>query len=169
MLSTLSHVIEGLIEFVGRVTAWLILALVLLVAGDVLLRYLFSTGSVALQELEWHLLAVIALLGISYTLKHGEHVRVDILYQFYGEKARHWLELLTAIFIMTPISLFIAYLSLQFVEQSYAMGEISPDPGGLPYRFALKAFITIGFSLLGLESIAIGIRSGLALAGKDRK
>ena len=92
-------VLNAIVEHAGRVTAWLTLGLTLLVAGNVLLRYAFAYGSVASQELEWHLLAVIALLGISYTLAHGEHVRVDILYQHYSPKTRVWMDFITALLV----------------------------------------------------------------------
>jgi len=155
----------AIVEHVGRAAAWLTLVLTLLVAGNVLLRYAFAYGSAASQELEWHLLAVLSLLGISYTLLHGEHVRVDILYQRYSARARLWLELLTAVLVMLPMSVFIAWLSLQFVGQAYAIGEISPDAGGLTHRWVLKAFITVGFSLLALQSLAIAMRCLADLLG----
>lgn len=149
----------AIVDWVGRLAAWLTLALTLLVAANVLLRYAFAYGSVASQELEWHLLAVISLLGISYTLAHGEHVRVDILYQRYAPRTRLWLELVTALAVMLPISVYIAWLSIQFVDQSYAMAEISPDPGGLTHRWVLKGFITLGFALLAVQSLVIAMRS----------
>jgi TRAP-type mannitol/chloroaromatic compound transport system permease small subunit len=149
----------GIVEYAGRLTAWLTLGLTLLVAGNVLLRYAFAYGSVASQELEWHVLAVISLLGISYTLAHGEHVRVDILYHRYSPRARIWLELVTAVVVMVPMSAYIAWLSVQFVGQSYSMAEISPDPGGLTHRWLLKGFITLGFSLLAVQGLAIAMRS----------
>ena len=72
--------LDHLVARIGRVTSWLTLLLVLLVAGDVLFRYIWHVSSVAEQEFEWHVLAVIAMIGASYTLQQGEHVRVDIFY-----------------------------------------------------------------------------------------
>ena len=68
-------------EYTGKLCSWLVLLLVLLTCYDVMMRYLFQQGSVGLQELEWHLFALIFLLGSAYTLKHDAHVRVDILYR----------------------------------------------------------------------------------------
>lgn len=73
-----AHFLDQLVARLGRVASWLTLLLVLLVAGDVLFRYVWHVSSVAEQEFEWHVLAVIALIGASYTLQQGEHVRVDI-------------------------------------------------------------------------------------------
>ena len=72
--------IDGFIDFVGRITAWSSFALALVMGGNVLLRYVFHTGTVWSQELEWHLMAPICLFGMSYALRHGDHVRVDVLF-----------------------------------------------------------------------------------------
>lgn len=157
--------LETFVERVGRASAWLTLALALLVAGNVLARYLFRVSSVPLQELEWHLLAVMALLGASYTLQQGEHVRVDILYQRYSEGARRWLDALVPPLLIVPIALFVAYLSLHFVAQAHGIQEGSPDPGGLPHRFLLKAFIPVGFGLVAVQGVAMTLKS---LAGAAR-
>ena len=145
------------IELLGQTFAWLTLALVLLVAFDVGARYLFHVSWVAEQELEWHVLAVIALMASAYTLQQGEHVRVDVFYQHYSERAKLWLDVLLPILVVIPVGLFIAYMSLHFVSMSYAIHEGSPDPGGLPARWALKAFIPIGFSLVALQGLAMSL------------
>ena len=145
------------IEVLGQTFAWLTLALVLLVAFDVGARYLFHVSWVAEQELEWHVLAVIALMASAYTLQQGEHVRVDVFYQHYSERAKLWLDVLLPILVVIPVGLFIAYMSLHFVSMSHAIHEGSPDPGGLPARWALKAFIPIGFSLVALQGLAMSL------------
>lgn len=147
--------LDRLVGRLGRATSWLTLVLVLLVAGDVLFRYVWHLGSVAEQELEWHLLAIIALMGSSYTLQQGEHVRVDIFYQHYSARVVRWLDVLMPALIVVPTMLFISYLSLNFVGMSYELTEGSPDPGGLPARYVLKAFVPIGFFLVALQGIAM--------------
>lgn len=139
----------------GRATAWLTLLLVLMVAADVLLRYIWRISSVAGQELEWHVLAVIALMGASYTLQQGEHVRVDIFYQHYSLRVKRWMDVLMPALVVVPSMLFIAWLSLSFVGMSWEVGEGSPDPGGLPARYVIKAFVTVGFLLVALQGIAM--------------
>lgn len=151
----LGAMLDRLIEITGRMSSWLCLLLALLVAGDVLARYVWHVGSVAEQELEWHVLAVIAMMGASYTLQQGEHVRVDIFYQYYSERLKRWLDLLIPLFIIVPVALFIAYVSLHFVAMSYHMHEGSPDPGGLPDRYLLKAFIPFGFILVAVQGAAM--------------
>lgn len=144
--------IDALVGSVGRLAAWATLGLVLLVAFNVFARYLFSAGTVALQELEWHVLALIALIGVSYGINRGDEVRVDMLYARYGPRTKAVVDALSAVMLLL-VSIYLARLSLNYVAQSYSYGEGSPDPGGLPYRFILKAAIPLGFTLLALQSL----------------
>ncbi len=148
--------IESLTEWVGRMAAWLVLALVLLICYDVAMRYLFQQGSVALQELEWHLFALIFLLGSAYTLKHDEHVRVDIVYQsrFMSDKKRAWVNILGTLFFLFPFCILALTTSWPFVENAFYYNEGSPDPGGLPYRYLLKGSLLVAFGLLVLQGMA---------------
>ena len=168
-LRCLIQVIDRLIEWTGKLTAWLVLALVLLVCYDVAMRYFLHQGSIALQELEWHLFALIFLLGAAYTLKHDDHVRVDVLLnsRFVSARQRHWVNLLGGLFLLLPFCILILITSWPFVENAYFYQEASPDPGGLPYRFILKGSILIAFALLILQGIANMLRHALALKGAD--
>ena len=150
MASRLADRIDILVDLVGRLVAWLTLALVALVALNVLARYLLSAGTVALQELEWHLLAVTALIGMSYGINRGEEVRVDMLYARYGPRTKAIVD--AAAGLMTvAVALLIMKVSFAYVAQSYAYQEGSPDPGGLPFRYLLKSLIPLGFALLALQ------------------
>jgi len=153
--------LDHLVGRLGQATSWLTLLLVVLVAGDVLFRYVWHVSSVAEQELEWHVLAVIALLGASYTLQQGEHVRVDIFYQHYSLRVKRWMDVLVPLLVVVPTGLFIAWLALHFVGQSWEVAEGSPDPGGLPARYLLKAFVPLGFFLIAVQGIAMTL-SGIA-------
>lgn len=150
--------IERFVDAVGRAVSWLSLAIVVLMSINVLLRYLFSTGSVWAQELEWHLLVPLILFGVSYALRHGEHVRVDIAYGRFSPRAKHAVDLLSAL-LAIAISLLFIWYSLHYVQQAYVIDEGSPDPGGLPHRYLLKALIPIGFALLLLQSVATALAS----------
>ena len=168
VLARVHRLLDRTVEITGRATGWLCLLLTLLVAGDVLARYIWHVGSVAEQELEWHLLAIIAMLGASYTLQQGEHVRVDIFYQYYSERLKRWLDVLVPLFIIVPTALFIAYVSLRFVQMSYALNEVSPDPGGLPARYVLKAFLPFGFGLVAVQGVAMFCDGIVKLLGQDK-
>ena len=150
--------IERFVDVVGECTSWLALVIVALMATNVLLRYLFNTGSVWSQELEWHLLAPLILFGTSYALRHGEHVRVDIFYAKFSDRTKQIVNLVSAL-LAVAISVLFIWFSLQYVQQSYVIGEGSPDPGGIPHRFLLKALIPVGFALLLAQSIAVALGS----------
>jgi TRAP-type mannitol/chloroaromatic compound transport system permease small subunit len=145
--------IERFTDVVGRATSWLALVIVVLMATNVILRYSFSYGSVWAQELEWHLLTPLIMFGIGYALLHGEHVRVDVLYDKFGERTKLWVEVASQVLCIL-VSLIIIWLSIKYVQQAYAVGEQSPDPGGLTHRWILKAIIPLGFAFLVLQCIA---------------
>ncbi len=145
--------IERLTDALGRATSWLALVIVVLMSTNVLLRYGFSYGTVWSQELEWHLLAPLILFGMSYAMLHGEHVRVDVLYAKFGERTKLRIEILSHL-LCIAISFIIIWLSFQYVQQSYVIGEESADPGGLTHRWVLKALIPLGFALLSLQCVA---------------
>ena len=167
-LERLATLIDAISEWSGRAVAWLVLAMVLVIGYDVGMRYLFQSGSVALQELEWHLFALVFLLGAAYTLKHDGHVRVDILYnsRWMSDRRRAMIDLFGGLFLLLPFCLMVIIASLRFVANSYGMGEGSPDPGGLPHRFLLKAAIPVGFGLLLLQGLAGMLRALGVLLGK---
>jgi TRAP-type mannitol/chloroaromatic compound transport system permease small subunit len=118
-----------------------------------------------LQELEWHLMSPIALIGMSYALRHRDHVRVDIFFARFGRRLQEFIDL-TAAIVTIVIAIVIFKLSLGFVYQAYVIGEGSPDPGGLPYRFLLRSFIPLGFALLAVQALAQAIQHGLYLFGR---
>jgi TRAP-type mannitol/chloroaromatic compound transport system permease small subunit len=159
--------IERAVRTLGHATAWIALAIVLLMAANVVLRYLFSVGSVWAQELEWHLLAPLILFGMSYALLEGDHVRVDVLYSRFSARRKALVDLASAL-LAVVVALIIVGLSIKYVQQAWAIDERSSDPGGLPYRWALKALIPIGFGILALQAtaVALGALQRLRQAGR---
>jgi TRAP-type mannitol/chloroaromatic compound transport system permease small subunit len=154
--------IDAFIDLVGRIASWLVFVLALVMGGNVLLRYGFSLGWIWAQELEWHLLVPICLIGMSYALRHGEHVRVDILFASFSPRAKHAVDALAAVLAMA-FSALVIWLSLAYVEQSWSIGEGTANPGGIEYRYVIKSLIPIGFALLFLQSLAQAIHSVLAV------
>ncbi|MDD9824069.1 MAG: TRAP transporter small permease subunit [Gammaproteobacteria bacterium] len=155
---------------VGRLVAWSIPAMVLVVSYDVSMRFLFHRGSVALQELEWHLFSLVFLLGAAHTLRCGQHVRLDLCYRsrWLNDRRRAWIDLLGGLFFLVPFCLLVIASSWNFVSQSFVHAEVSPDPGGLPYRWLLKAAIPFGFGLLLLQGVADILGNLRRLFGEDR-
>lgn len=154
--------VEAVVGIFGRLAAWTCVGLVLLVAVNVLARYFFRTGAIWLQELEWHLISPIALLGMSYALLKGEQVRVDIFFEKFPEVTKALIEIFTGILLIV-FAVILVKLSLPFVEQSFRVGERSPNPGGLTHRWMLKALIPLGFVLLALQGLTHTLRHSIAL------
>lgn len=154
--------LDTAIDRIGRVTGWCSLAIVLVMSSNVLMRYLFHTGSVAMQELEWHLMAPICMLGLSYAILKDGHVQVDIFYGHFPERVKRIVDVVSALLVVAVVAILFK-LSLPYVLQSYAIGEGSPDPGGLPYRWILKSMLPVGFLLLLVQSTAALLRAAARL------
>ena len=167
-LKRLSAWIDALNQWVGRGVAWVTLGLVLVVFVDVVMRYLFNTSFVFTQELEWHLFGFIFLIGAGYTLLHDGHVRVDIIYQRVGLKSRAWINLCGVILFLIPGCIMVITTSLKFALNAFAIMEGSPDPGGIPFRYVLKSCIPVGFILLLLQGISLGINSVMQILGIEK-
>lgn len=149
--------IERFVDVLGACTSWIALVIVGLMATNVLLRYLFSAGSVWAQELEWHLLVPLVLFGMSYALRHGDHVRVDIVYARFSVRGKVVVDLVSALLTLA-ISAIVIWLSVKYAQQAYVIDEGSPDPGGIPHRYVIKSLIPIGFAVLLLQSVASALR-----------
>ena len=146
--------ISKLNEWVGRAVSWLTFVLVLLVVVDVTLRYLFNSTAVWIGELEWHLFALIFLLGAGYALRHDRHVRVDLFYEKFSPRDKALVNLVGHVVLLLPWCALLFYVSFKYAFDSFQMREGSPDPGGLPFRFLIKGAIPLGFLLLLLQGLA---------------
>jgi TRAP-type mannitol/chloroaromatic compound transport system permease small subunit len=156
----IADAIDDFIDRIGRATSWLALILALVMGANVLLRYGFSLGWIWTQELEWHILVPLTLIGMSYALRHGEHVRVDVLFAKFSERNKNLVDVIAALISMA-LCLLIIKLSIPYIAQSWSVGEGSSNPGGIDARYLIKAIIPLGFALLFLQSLAQGIRSAL--------
>ncbi|MCP4023840.1 MAG: TRAP transporter small permease subunit [Desulfobacteraceae bacterium] len=153
-------------EKIGKFVGWLSTLMVLIVFYDTIMRYLFNKGSIAFQEMEWHLFSIIFLIGAAYTLKEGGHVRVDILFIHFSKKTKAWVDFLGTLIFLIPFCIIVIYSSQKFVGNSWAVREISPDPGGLPARYLLKAMIPTGFVLLIFQGLSEALKNLFVILGK---
>ncbi|MEA1914595.1 MAG: TRAP transporter small permease subunit [Campylobacterota bacterium] len=140
-------------DFIGSITAIVMLLMMVNVFFDVVARYAFSNSSVGMQELEWHLFSVMFLFGIVYALKEEAHVRVDFIYDRLSDKKRAVINILGTILFLLPFTLLIIFGSYEYVYDAYEIGEISEDPGGLTHRWIIKAMIPLSFIFLLLTAI----------------
>ena len=144
--------IDKITQYIAYITAIVLALLVVLVVFDATSRYLFSEGSTALQELEWHFFDVVILLSIAYTLRNNAHVRVDIFYENFSQKTKLLINIFSFVFFILPLSFLIIYIGIGFVEMSYLQHEASSDPGGLAYRWIVKSLMPLAFILLALQA-----------------
>lgn len=166
-LKTICLWIDSMNERLGRGVAWVTAGLVMVVFVDVVMRYLFNTSFVFTQELEWHVFAFIFLFGSGYTLLQDGHVRVDIIYQRLGVRGKAWTNLIGVIFFALPGCFMVIVTSWKFTYSAWVVLEGSPDPGGIPFRFIVKGFITVGFVILFVQALSMGIHSFLQILGKE--
>lgn len=150
----LSYYLDRISKYAGLLSAFLVVLLSFLVAYDAMMRYLFSAGSIALQEIEWHLFDVIFLLGLTYALKHDKHVRVDIFFERYSKESRAIVQIFSMLLLVIPFSLVFLADSLTMLIQSYMQHEISSDPGGLTHRYIIKGVLVLSFILLVLQALS---------------
>ena len=159
MLLKLERGFDKFADAIGYLTAFVLVLMILNVTYDVVMRYFFNTGSIAMQEMEWHLFSVVILLGISYTLKEDGHVRVDLIYDRLTEKKKARVNMIGAILFILPVALLIGIESIPYVVESFNSNEQSGDPGGLPYRWIVKSFIPLSFFLLIITTIGFFIKN----------
>lgn len=150
--------IDSVNEYVGKATAWLTAFLTILICYNVAMRYMFSNSEAWRTELEWHIFALIFLLGAGYALKHDKHVRVDLFYANFSPKRKALVDLVGTIIFLIPWCLIIIFTSYEYAYNAWLIDEGSPD-GGLPARYLIKFAITLGMFLLLLQAIALSIKS----------
>lgn len=160
-----SDAIDRLIRRIGEAASWLWLILMLVIVVNVALRYVFGRGYIFFEELQWHLYGVAWLLGLSYVVATDGHVRIDVLADRWRPRTRAWIELLGIVIFLLPFAIVILVDSVPFVLTSFNLNEVSPSPGGLPYRWIIKSFLTIGFALLTLAGLARLLRCTAQLFG----
>ena len=163
LLKKTEAIINSYSEALGKITAVLFILLLLNVFYDVIMRYMFNDVSIAMQELEWHLYATIFMLGIPYTLYKEGHVRVDIIYEHLSLRKQAWIDILGTLFLLIPFTLLVAKYGIDFTIESYQLGERSGDPGGLLYRWLIKAMIPFAFFSVAISGIGLILKSIIIL------
>lgn len=156
--------IDALNERAGRIVAWLVLAAVLVSAGNASVRYAFNLSSNAWLEIQWYLFSAIFLLGAGYALRRNAHVRVDVLAGRLSPRGQAWIDIFGGLVFLLPMALMIGYLSWPMFWQSFIGSEVSSDAGGL-IRWPVKLLIPAGFALLSLQACAEIIKRVAFLMG----
>jgi len=162
-----SKVIDPVILRVGQATSWLWLVLLVVIVTNVVLRYVFGEGRIEFEEFQWHLYSIGFLFGLCYALQTDSHVRVDVLHEHLRPRLQAWLELYGLILCLFPFIALILIYGVPFVIISFDLAEVSQAPGGLPFRWLIKAALPLGFALLSLAGISRLSRVWVYLFGRS--
>jgi TRAP-type mannitol/chloroaromatic compound transport system permease small subunit len=165
ILLGISRGIDALNERVGRLVIWLVLFSALISAGNAFSRYGLNASSNAWLEVQWYMFSFIFLLGAGYTLKHNGHVRIDVFYGRFSPRLQAWVDIVGAALFLLPLALLVGGLGWSGFAESWAIGETSPDAGGLT-RWPVRLAIPLGFALLALQGISEIIKRVAFLAGR---
>jgi len=147
-----SRAIDRFLRRLGDAASWVWALLLAVIVTNVVLRYVFGSGRIEFEELQWHLYSVGFLCGLSYCVSADAHVRVDVLRDRFSPRRQAWIELYGLLLLLLPFIALVSVFAVPFVAESWRSGEISPSPGGLPYRWAIKGALLAGFVLLGLAA-----------------
>jgi len=168
VITLLEKLCSSITRMCGALACMAMILMLFNVFYDVVMRYIFNDVSIGMQELEWHLFAVVFLLGIPYAMQRDGHVRVDIFYDHWPEKRKALINIFGALIFIFPFVILVSCYGFSFAEDSYSMGEGSGDPGGLPHRWIIKSLIPISFLFMGVAGIGMILKAVRVLRGQDR-
>ncbi|MEQ1682553.1 MAG: TRAP transporter small permease subunit [Burkholderiaceae bacterium] len=164
VLILISQAIDRLSEFVGRWVGWLVLAAVLISAGNAVVRKAFDQSSNGLLEIQWYLFAAVFLLAAGYTLLRQEHVKIDVISGRFSKRTQIWIDIVGICAFLMPFVIVVIDLSMPLVIRAYQMHEMSSNAGGL-VRWPVFALLPAGFALLGLQGLSELIKRVAFLKG----
>jgi len=151
----------------GQAVSWLTLAMVLVSCTVVLMRYLFDTGWIWLQESVTWMHAMVFMIGAAYTLEREDHVRVDIFYRNMSPRAQAWVNIIGVLVLLLPTAGLILWSSADYVMAAWRVKEVSQEAGGLPALYLLKGVMPLAALLLGIQGLALLLRNILVLMGAN--
>jgi TRAP-type mannitol/chloroaromatic compound transport system permease small subunit len=153
--------LERINVLVGRAVAWLTLVMVLVTFVIVVMRYLFDSGWIWLQESVTWMHAAVFMLAAAYTFAREEHVRVDIFYRRFSPQGRALVDAAGTLLLLIPVAVFIIFTSWDYVMFSWRIHESSAEAGGLIYPFPsiLKSLIPAMSVMLMMQGIVLLFRS----------
>ena len=164
-LHALSRAIDGVNRRVGRATTVLILAAILVSAGNAFMRKAFGLSSNFWLELQWQLYGAAFLGAAGYVLLVDEHVRIDVVAQRFAPRLRAWLDVLVLLAVVLPLCVLMMELGSGYFWRAFETGEASFHVGG-PVRWPVDLCIPLGFALLGLQAVSEAIKRAEFLLGR---
>ncbi|MBH9575504.1 TRAP transporter small permease subunit [Inhella proteolytica] len=160
-----SQGVDALNAWVGRWLSWLVLLMVLISAGNAIVRKVFSNSSNAFLEIQWYLFAAIFLLASAYTLLRNEHVKIDVVLGRFPRRTQVKVEIFGLLVFLLPFVVYVSALSWPEVHKAFVSGEVSENAGGL-IRWPVYALLPVGMALLGLQGLSEVVKRLAFLAGR---
>ena len=164
-LLKISGLIDAFNEWIGKFIMWLVLAAVLISAGNAIIRKAFDMSSNAYLEAQWYLFATVFMLGAGYAFLHEQHVRIDVLSGRLSRRTQVWIDVVGITFFLLPLCVGVSLMALPSLMTAIETNEVSANPGGL-IRWPLYALVPLGFTLLALQSLSELIKRIAFLAGR---
>lgn len=166
-LLKLSGLIDGMNERIGKAVSWLMLFIVIISAGNAVMRFSIDWSSNGFLEIQWYLFSATFLIGAGYVFLKNEHIRIDIIAGRLSARAQNWIDVFGIIVFMMPMVLITLYLSWQVFVLAWHTGEMSPNPGGL-IRWPVRLLMPVGFFLLLLQGVSELIKRFAFLTGNAK-
>lgn len=163
-LLKLSALIDSINEWIGRLVMWLVLAAVLISAGNAIVRKTFDTSSNAWLEIQWYLFAAVFMLGVGYVLLKNAHVRIDVIASRLSKRTNAIIDLVGLVVFTIPLAIILIDLSWPLFVRAYQTGEMSANAGGL-IRWPVLMLMPLGFTILALQAVSEVIKRAAFLAG----
>jgi TRAP-type mannitol/chloroaromatic compound transport system permease small subunit len=163
----LSSVLDALVRGIGNAVSWVWVVLVAVIVTNVTMRYAFGQGRIEFEELQWHLYSIGFLIGLSYCIQNDSHIRIDIFQERFQPRTKAWIELFGILIFLIPYTAVVLIYAPSFIEYSFRTGEISSAPGGLPYRWFIKAMMFIAYLLILIAAVSRLSRACALLFGRS--
>jgi TRAP-type mannitol/chloroaromatic compound transport system permease small subunit len=163
-LLNISRLVDWLNDRLGRGLMWLILAAVLISAGNAIVRKVFDTSSNALLEIQWYLFAAVFMLGSGFAFLKNAHVRIDFISNHLSAKTRNLIDIVGIVVFLFPLCYMLIVISWPLFVNAWTSGEMSQNAGGL-IRWPMYALIPLGFMLLALQGLSELIKRAAFIAG----
>lgn len=163
-LLAFSRSVDWITEKIGKSIGWLLLAAVLISAGNALIRKTFDISSNAFLEAQWYLFGAVFMVGAGYVFLHDQHVRIDVLSSRLKRSTQIWVDVVGIAVFLLPLCVFVVWTSLPSLQLAIMTKEVSANPGGL-LRWPVYALVPIGFVLLAVQSVSELIKRIAFLTG----
>lgn len=150
--------LDSFVVATGKLASWVWLLVLIVVLSNVFNRFVLEAGSIALEELSWHLFGAAMMLTLGYAVVRDDHVRVDVLQEKFSLRGKAWVDLLGILFLALPVLIIAVSALIPYAYHAFEYSERSQAPSGLPHRFIVKSLVPLGLTLVVIALFSRGLR-----------